>query len=324
MYILYPQITSVLGVSEPAEVTFLPAIKSAIKGIASDSGKVTITTFNRMYVRAGFSVRPSFASYLSNFFNSSVTSFTSGRQAAKEINAAVAAITRNHIKNVVTPDALSGDSVLAFVSAMYFKGSWKHPFNSLKRSAFLTQAGEKQVVMMRLHGVQLQFATTPRYDAVALPYTDEDYFMLLIRPRDRSMSAALSLKNSLDTLTIDRIVQQLAPTNVGVIMPRFKIEADYALNDAVSRLGIRRIFSLGADFSGVTQDNGELAISAILHKVFIDVNERGTEAGGVAAGFAFRSRPVVFTADRPFLAVVYNKRYRVNMFTAFVGDPPKA
>ncbi|KAF0290495.1 Neuroserpin [Amphibalanus amphitrite] len=320
------EITPVLGVTQPAPLSFLTAYKSAISYLSSSSASSQLTTsvFNRMYVRSGFSVRPTFTNYLTAYYGNTVGTFSTPAQGVTLINGDVAAATEDRIQDLVQTSHLRFAEVV-LVSAMYFKGVWKQTFPPAAPGTFLTGNGEKQVNMMKLNLTELQYANMGTYDVVALPYTDEDYCMLLIRPLERSMSAATALRNSLGTLSVNSIVQQLVGQPVYVTLPRFKIESDYSLVDDMQQLGIKQIFSAGADFSSLTDDWQGLFVTAILHKVFIEVNENGTEAAGAGAVIIGRGNPPAdFKADRPFFAVVYNKQHKINMFTAYVGDPTQA
>ena len=317
------QITPVLGVTQPAPQSFLTAYQAAINYLSTSSASSQLTTsvFNRMYVKTNFSVRPSFSSYLTTYYANSVATFSSPAEGATLINGDVAAATENRIHDLVQERHLLF-AELVLVSAMYFKGVWKQTFLPAVSESFLTENGEKQVNMMKLNLTELEYADMGTYDAVSLPYTDEDYCMLLLRPLERSMAAVAALRNSLAALSLDSVVQQMVSKPVYVSLPRFKIESDYSLIPQMKQLGINKIFYVGADFSSLTEDWYNLYVSEILHKVFIDVNENGTEAAGAGAVVISRGNPPAnFLADRPFFAVVYNKQHKINMFTAYVGDP---
>jgi serpin B len=63
-----------------------------------------------------------------------------------------------------------------------------------------------------------------------------------------------------------------------------------------------------ADFSGITGSR-DFAISAVVHKAYVEVEEKGTEAAA-ATGVVMRRAammplpPVVFRADHPFLFLI--------------------
>ena len=101
-------------------------------------------------------------------------------------------------------------------------------------------------------------------------------------------------------------------------MPRFKIETSYdQLETVFPKLGIKEVFTRAADLGNMV--NSKLYVGKIIHKAFIEVTAEGTEAAGAGAIITYGSaRPVSFTLDRPFFAIVWNRRRRINMFTTYV------
>ena len=118
---------------------------------------------------------------------------------------------------------------------------------------------------------------------------------------------------------IDGIIDRTVIVNV----PKFKLEAEYGLEDSLQALGMTRAFKNplepdGAEFGRMTADDDpakKLFISVVRHKTFVDVNEKGTEAAaatGIAlttAGHGSRppkTKPFIptFNADKPFLFAI--------------------
>ena len=117
------------------------------------------------------------------------------------------------------------------------------------------------------------------------------------------------LESSLTASKIETWLAKLSSHRVEVSLPKFKLTAECELKDALSELGMPVAFKPGAaDFSGITGTR-ELAISAVVHKAFVEVEERGTEAAaatGVVIGrmAAIAQPPVVFRADHPFFFLI--------------------
>jgi len=68
----------------------------------------------------------------------------------------------------------------------------------------------------------------------------------------------------------------------------------------------------------------KLFISAVVHKAFVDVNEKGTEAAaatGVAAGTLSLPPPAMFRADHPFLFLIRDNVTGSILFMGRLANP---
>ncbi|KAF0303434.1 Serine proteinase inhibitor 2.4 [Amphibalanus amphitrite] len=276
---------------------------------------------NQIYVRKGVSASSSFAQLVRIIYNCTIRQFASSSQAAAEINAEVARVTWGRIQQLVDSTSLEGLSV-ALVSALYFKDQWQWAFERRPELNFVTASGLKKVAMMEMRK-ELRYTRFDTFDAVEIPYKDNRHCMLLLRPLGRNMTAVGELKSKLDSLQPREILESMSTRDTIVTMPPLKLETTYSLRGALSRLGIRKLFTARAElprFSGVA-----ITASDLYHKVFLEVNEKGTEAAAagavILARSASRDQPVLFYLDRPFFAIVFNKRYNCNVFSAYVASP---
>ncbi|MBO8444387.1 MAG: serpin family protein, partial [Bacteroidetes bacterium] len=102
----------------------------------------------------------------------------------------------------------------------------------------------------------------------------------------------------------------LAKTEMTLIMPKFKFETDFVLNEVLQKMGVRKAFTSSAQLGGIS-DAG-IAVDEVRQKCFIEVNEQGSEAAavtsiGVRLTSARPGRPVVMTVDRPFLFAIVDR-----------------
>ena len=115
---------------------------------------------------------------------------------------------------------------------------------------------------------------------------------------------------------------------VVLTLPRFNMTQQFELNSALAKMGMPQAFSNAADFSGMTGKPG-FTISAAIHKAYIDVNEKGTEAAAatstVMRATAMRREvpipPIEFRADHPFLFLIRDTRSGSILFMGRVADP---
>ena len=169
-----------------------------------------------------------------------------------------------------------------------------------------------------------------------LPYKGKELSMVVIAPNDPTNLDAIEKQMSRENLT--RWFNQLKPRPVHVYLPKFKAETDYELGDAekpktLQKMGMVRAFVdpsdpvNGAVFDGMSQATNpmnKLYITKVLHKAFVEVNEKGTEAAAATAVVMAipKSAPATvpftptFKADRPF---VYLIRDRVTGSILFMG-----
>ncbi|XP_043231218.1 antichymotrypsin-2-like [Amphibalanus amphitrite] len=300
---------------------FLPSYRDAIEDFSSQTNGAETGVMNQIYVRKGVSASSSFAQLVRIIYNCTIRQFASSSQAAAEINAEVARVTWGRIQQLVDSTSLEGLSV-ALVSALYFKDQWQWAFKRRPELNFVTASGLKKVAMMEMRK-ELRYTRFDTFDAVEIPYKDNRHCMLLLRPLGKNMTAVSELRSKLDSLQPREILESMSTRDTVVTMPPLKLETTYSLRGALSRLGIRKLFTAGAElpmFSGMA-----ITASDLYHKVFLEVNEKGTEAAAagavILARSASRDQPVLFYLDRPFFAIVFNKRYNFNVFSAYVASP---
>src|SRR5207253_1695750 len=111
---------------------------------------------------------------------------------------------------------------------------------------------------------------------------------------------------------------------VEVMLPRFRVTAEFSLEGELSRMGMPLAFSLSADFSGIAGGKETLRLSKVVHKAFVDVNEEGTEAAAATAtvllGGGPPPTPAVFRADHPFLFLIRDVRSGSILFLGRLAD----
>src|SRR5699024_12354634 len=111
---------------------------------------------------------------------------------------------------------------------------------------------------------------------------------------------------------------------VELAVPGFDIEWDEELTSPLTELGMADAFSADADFSGITASE-RLAITSVMHKAVITVDENGMEAAAATAvGVGAVSAPVdvkELVLDAPFLYVAYERSTLAPLVLGWIGDP---
>ncbi len=107
-------------------------------------------------------------------------------------------------------------------------------------------------------------------------------------------------------------------------MPKFSVGSSLELEDALNKMGVTDAFDPDkADFSGLSNTGSYLNLSGVLHKTFITVAEKGTEAvaatRAVITSNSDDQREEV-TLDRPFVYVIFDTESFVPVFIGALRD----
>jgi len=245
-----------------------------------------------------------------------------GEEARGIINNWVGDKTNQKIKDLIPSGALSPLTRLVLVNAIYFKGDWKTKFSSEATRPMQFHAGpnkEVQVDMMSMNGKKFFYNETEGYQTLGMPYTGEQLFMFIMLPKEKhglaDMEKSLNGKNFLEAILNTNNEQKMEH----VMVPKFKLEETVKLVEILKQLGATDMFDdEKADFSNINGKR-DLAVSDVIHKAFIEVNEEGTEAAAATAvtmniRCAMPQMNPSFIADHPFLFSIVDVRTNSILF----------
>ena len=225
----------------------------------------------------------------------------------KEINNWVSDQTEDKIKDLIPEGVLDTNTRMALVNAIYFKADWLHPFDadSTRDAPFHLLDGSEVTVPMMNQGTFIPYAKGDGFQAIELAYQGETAAMDVIVPDEGRFE---EVESSLDYETASDGLGSLQPTSVSLGLPKFKFESAFGLADQLKALGMTDAFDPDqADFTGMSERN-DLYISAVVHKAFVAVDEKGTEAAAATAVIVgVTSAPlfdVTLTIDRPFIFLI--------------------
>jgi serpin B len=242
-----------------------------------------------------------------------------------EINAWVADRTSGRIKDLLPEGTPDPQTRMVLVNAIYFKADWARPFDphSTADAPFhLLDGSQAQVRLMSETLIGTPYAQADGYQAIELSYQGGTAAMDILVPDPGKFE---QFEAGLDGEGLTRILGSLQPAAVQLGLPKFSFTAQFGLGDQLAALGMPNAFDPDrADFSGMDGER-DLYISAVIHKAFVAVDEKGTEAAA-ATGVIMEttSMPVTqvnLTIDRPFLFVIRDLPSGQILFVGRVLDP---
>lgn len=240
------------------------------------------------------------------------------------INQWVSEQTEQKIKDLLAPGTIDVLTRLVLTNAIYFNASWMYQFKPEKtKPGTFTQLDGKtsQMPMMSISDL-FGYYKGAGFQALELPYEGQKLSMLVLVPDEGKFSL---VENSVNSSLLGEVRKGLIRAQVNLAFPKFKIESSFSLVDTLSSMGMEDAFKDGkADFSGM-DGTRNLYISAVEHKAYVTVDEKGTEAAAATA-IVMRevSAPLLIidlTVDRPFLFVILDKQSGTVLFVGRLTVP---
>ncbi|MGO9323777.1 MAG: serpin family protein [Terracidiphilus sp.] len=248
------------------------------------------------------------------------------------INAWVEKQTNDKIKDLIGQGALNTTTRLVLTNAIYFKGDWQDPFDAeaTQKEEFHLSATQWAMAPMMHRTGGYSYYDGGTFQALELPYAGNEISMVVLLPKETDGLPAL--EKSFASGVAGEWIQKLEPVDKVILtLPRFTMTQQFELSSTLSAMGMAQAFSGAADFSGMT-GKPDFSISAAIHKAYIDVNEKGTEAAAATAIVMYATAmrreapeppPVVFRADHPFLFILLDTRSGSMLFLGRIADPTK-
>jgi serpin B len=285
--------------------------------------KVKMKIANSIWYRNTFNVLPEFLDVNKKSYSAEIRAEDFSDQKTKDvINKWVEDKTEGKIKDIL--DGIDSDMVMFLINAIYFKGDWKYQFdeNNTTKSNFILEDGKViKVDMMSVNEMKIPYFTNDKFKMIDLPYGDSIYSMTIILPHSNNTVDAII--SDLNITKWDLYLKQMIPTELPILIPKFKIEFKEYLKNTLIDLGMEKAFTISADFSKINGVGG-LLIDDVIHQSFVEVDEKGTEAAAATVVIIKNtSIDAYFNANRPFIFVIKDNKTNSISFIGKVMNPIK-
>ena len=288
------------------------------------NGQYKLAIANRLFAEKRFRILQLYKNRLSTKYLAGLEELDFAHNpsgAASAINKWVKDKTKNKIKNIVNANAVR-NALLVLANAIYFKGFWNIPFHprDTRSGTFYSIPRRKQVAMMRIKD-KFAYAKDRRLrcQILQLPYKGERLSMYVFLPNRRNGLKYLERRLNYWSVTKALNPRKLRKRKILVTFPKFKMTLKLKLKRYFMAMGMRRAFT-SRDFKGIARGGG-LRIAEVLHKAFIQVDEKGTEAAAATIVLTYGSKPTSFVADHPFMFLIRDKLTGSILFIGRVVNP---
>lgn len=289
-----------------------------------------LSVANRLWGQTGFNLRPEFLDLVRERYRGGFApqDFAANAEDARlSINAWIRERTEDRIHDLLRPGSIDASTRLVLTNAIYFLGTWRHAFEprATTDEPFHLAGNNTVMVPMMRQVERLRLGVHEGVHVLELPYAGDDLSMFVLLPD--APDGLADLERRLAPSTLEAWLDGAALERVRCVLPRFSVTASFDLGETLEGMGMASAFDgARADFSGMTGGK-DLAISEVVHKAFVDVDEAGTEAAAATAvtmkltSVSHEAPPIDFVADHPFLFLIRHRETGAILFLGRLTDP---
>lgn len=303
--------------------------------LSSHSHKLQFHVANRIYSDEKFPVVEEYATFVNSTYASTIQSvnFEKRSEAVRgEINDWVKVVTESKIVDLLAPGSVAPTTNVLLINAVYFKGLWESPFPASSTSRRDFNVDSKTKVQVDMMCQKQEFAISHSEElgvrAIEMPYRGGRTSMIILLPDE--IEGLSHLEHHLSHCKLSNIVADLKETpNVEVIMPKLLLHQCLYLKDTLVAMGVNDLFSGKCDLSGMFK-TGNPVVSEMIHSVYLQIDEDGTDAAVATPAVAAASTTTVspaatqkteFVVDHPFMLLVLKSKSDVILFMSSVRHP---
>lgn len=197
---------------------------------------------------------------------------------------------------------INKDALMLVLDAIYMKGKWENPFDPdyTDLDTFHNADGtDSDVDMMCQNIEEAAYGETDDYQLIYLPYRNNNYYMVLVLPKE-----GVSIESIMGKTDWTRHDTDIC--EVDLYMPRFSFDNTLSYKEILTDLGLGDMFDKEDSFPNITDEPAH--ISQIKQQCVINVEEEGTEAAALTLAELELGcppldeipEPVTMKLDRPF------------------------
>ena len=300
------------------------------------SEPIVLTVANRLFGQKGYEFRQPFLDLVKDTYGAPFQTMDFIRNADQErltINGWVEDQTHQRIRDLIPAKALTEDTRLVLVNAIYLKAPWadEFPAGATKPLPFQVKGSETQNVPTMFRMRSMGYGKRDGYQVITIPYSGGDLQLLVLLPDTKDGLAALETKLTPEILSG---CANPGSAELKLYLPKFKLEPPlFKLGKVLCSLGMPSAFdqpkgSANFDRMAPRKPDDYLYISEVFHKTFLALDEKGTEAAAATAvammaatSFIEKPKPIEVRVDRPFLFAIQHRPSGACLFLGRVTDP---
>nr|AAA51546.1 alpha-1-antitrypsin [Homo sapiens] len=309
------------NLTEIPEAQIHEGFQELLRTLNQPDSQLQLTTGNGLFLSEGLKLVDKFLEDVKKLYHSEAftVNFGDHEEAKKQINDYVEKGTQGKIVDLVKE--LDRDTVFALVNYIFFKGKWERPFevkDTEDEDFHVDQVTTVKVPMMKRLGMfNIQHCKKLSSWVLLMKYLGNATAIFFLPDEGKLQH----LENELTHDIITKFLENEDRRSASLHLPKLSITGTYDLKSVLGQLGITKVFSNGADLSGVTEE-APLKLSKAVHKAVLTIDEKGTEAAGAMFLEAIpMSIPPEVKFNKPFVFLMIEQNTKSPLFMGKVVNP---
>ncbi|XP_003928867.1 corticosteroid-binding globulin [Saimiri boliviensis] len=310
------------NLTEKSEAEIHQSFQHLHQLLAESDSSLEMTLGNALFLDGSLELLESFSADIKHYYESEVLTLNFqdwATTASRQINGYVKSKTQGKIDDLFS--GLNSPAVLILINYIFFKGTWKQPFDlasTREENFYVDETTVVKVPMMFQSGTirYLHDSELP-CQLVQLNYAGNGTVFFIL-PEKGKMNIVIT---ALSRNTIDRWSAGLTRSQVDLYIPKVTISGAYDFGGVLEDMGIADLFTNHANFSRITQD-AQLKLSKVFHKAVLQLSEEGVNTTG-STGVTLNpmSKPIIMRFNQPFLIMVFDHFTWSSLFLGRVVNP---
>lgn len=258
-----------------------------------------------------------------NYFDADIYKSTFNSNTLNDINNWVKTKTDGMIESII--DDISENAIMYLINAISFEAEWEEIYKE-------TNINEGDFNNLNNTTTKVEFMTSEEQKLIELdtatgfikPYKNNEYSFIGLLPNNNLSLEEVS--EELTNINLKDIFDNSKMEEIDVILPKINIDYSTDLSNLLVNMGMEDAFDSGnADFSNMATGDGNIYIGKVLHKTYINVDEKGTTAGAATAVEMLMKMSMPMPKqelrfDKPFIYIIIDNQTNLPLFIGNINS----
>lgn len=287
-----------------------------------DDDDCKLSVANSLWIKEGLDAEQHFLQTNATWYGAGMFEAPFDESTVADINQWTSQNTDGMIDSIL--DKMSPDAVMYLINAVAFDAKWETPYeDSQVLEGTFTAQGEIEQPAVFMNSDEHLYLESANAIGFVKPYSNPSYEFAALLPNEGT--SVDDLIESLDGTGLRTMLGAAQQVTVDAKLPKFEVKSEANMAETLAAMGMADAFDREkADFRGISTEEN-LFINRVLHRAYINVDEKGTKAAAatsveISTTSAMVEPEAVKTVhlDRPFVYLLIDRATNLPLFMGVI------